>query len=191
MVPCGTWVMKFWWGLAVTSIEIFCSIGKNLFIWDVGGSILVNVRKHSRRTSNTSWLDILMRVVSRVYALGVETSPNMVIVSSSPWKGMFSTSCALGMGGDGEIGTNGGVITSLEDEFFSPPILCFFYEDPTSTSSFNLFYYRSWKPTHRLATISSSFTSSIIDNTTNSTISHHSVSPAPNISSVLVTIFWA
>ena len=44
----------------------------------------MNVGKHSKRMSNTSWLDILMRVVSKISTLGVESLPGMVIVSPNP-----------------------------------------------------------------------------------------------------------
>lgn len=67
----------------------------------------------------------LMRAVGGVCTLGVESSPDMVTVSPGPWKWMFSTSCALGVGGDGGIDIGGGVIASLEDKPFSS-IFCFF-----------------------------------------------------------------
>ena len=97
-VPCGTRAMKLCWGSIVTFTGILYSIGKSLFIWDARGSILVNVRKRSKRTSNSSRLDTSTKVANRVCTLSMESSPNMVTVPPSLRKWMFSTSCALGAG---------------------------------------------------------------------------------------------
>lgn len=139
-VPCRTRAMEFYQGFAVTSTGILSNIGMSSFIWDDGVSMLLNVGECYKRTSNSSRLSTLMRAVGGVCTLGVESSPDMVIVSLSPWKGMFSTSYALGVGGDGGIDIGGGVIASLEDEPFSS-VFCFFYEGSTSMALFSFFYF--------------------------------------------------
>lgn len=87
------------------------------------------------------------------------------------------------------IDINGSVVASLEDKPFSALAFCFIVDDPTSMASFSLFYYCSWNLTCRLATISSSSTSSMIDGMIDS-ISHCLVHSTLNASSNLNTISW-
>ena len=189
-VPCGTRAMKFCWGSTVTSTIILSSIGKSSFIWYIGGSMLVNVGKRSKRTSSSSQLNTSTKATCGVCTLGVESSPNMVTVSFSPWKWMLSTSYALGASGDRWIDISERVATSLEDEPLSP-VFCLFDEGPTSMALFSLFCCRSWNLTRRLVAISSSFVSSIICGTTSSMVSYHSVCFAPNVSFDLIEVSWA
>lgn len=171
VVPCGIRAMKFCWGSAVTSIGILSNIGKSSFIRDAGDSMLVNVKKHSKRMSNSSQLGTLTGAAEGVCALGVEPSPDMVTVFPSLWKWMLSMSCALRVGWKWGIGTDGGI--NLEDKPFSLPVFFFFDEDPTSMASFYLFCCCSQKLTHRLAVISSSSSSLIIDDIIGLMISHY------------------
>ena len=189
VVPCGTWAMKFFWGSIVTSTRILPNIRKIPFIWDVGGSILVNIEKCSKKMSNSSWLCTLMWATDKVCSLGMESSPNMVTFSSSPWKGMFSTFHALAACEDGGIGTDWGMVASLKDEPFSPTVFCFFADDLTSMALFTLFYCHSQKPVCRLTVISSSSVFSMIDGTIG-LASHYSVHYALNASSGSDTISW-
>lgn len=55
VLPCGN-NHEVLWGSAVTSTRILFSTGKSSFIWDFRGSILVNVQKRSKKTSNYSRL---------------------------------------------------------------------------------------------------------------------------------------
>lgn len=114
------------WELAVTSTGILSSIGKSSFMWDLESFISMNMGKRFKITSSSSRLDTSTWAVGGGCALDVESSPDMVTVSLSPWNGILSTSFALGTGGDGRIGAKKGVTASLEDEPFSPPIFYFF-----------------------------------------------------------------
>ena len=125
---------------------------------------------------------------NRVCALGIESSPDMVIVSPSPWKRMFFTSYALRAGGDGGINTGEVLAASLENEPFLL-VLCLFDEGPILLASFSHFCCHSWNLAIRLATISF-LASSIIGGTTGSMVSHHSVYSAPNILSGSVMVSW-
>ena len=170
-VPCRKRAMKFCWGLIVMSIGTRLIMGKSSFMWEIGNSMLVNVGKRSKKTSSSSRLGTSMRATNKECTLGVESSPDMVTVSPSPWKGMIFAFYALGAGGDRGIGIDKALVASLEDEPFLP-ILCFFDKDSTSIASLNRFCCHSC----RLATISSSSsTSSIIGGTIGLIISHHSV----------------
>ena len=82
--------------------------------------MLVKVGKRSKRTSNSSQLGTSAGATNEVCALGIESSPDMVTVSPSPWKGMFSMSCALGAGEDGGISIDEALIASLKDKPFHP-----------------------------------------------------------------------
>ena len=151
--------------------------------------MLVNVGKCSKMMSSSSWLGTLTGAADGVCALGIESSPYMVIVSPNPWKGMLSMFYVLGVGGDGEIGIGEALTASLEDKPFSF-VLCFFDKDPTSMTSLNHFCCRSRNPTYRLTTISFSSASSIIGGTTSSIVSYHLVYSTSNISFGLVTVSW-
>ena len=168
-------------------IETLSNIGKSSFIWDVGGSILVNMGKCSKRTSISSRLGTSMRAVGGIWVLGIESSLDMVIVSPSLWKKMLSTTCALGAGGDGGIDISEEVRSNLEDEPFSL-VLCFFDDGLTSMASFNLFCCRLWNSAHKLATISFSLAFSILGVTTYSMVSHHSIRSTLNVLSDSVTV---
>ena len=181
-VPYGTWAMKFYWGSTVMSTGILSSIGKSSFIWYIGGSMLVNIGKRSKRTSSSYRLGTSTRATGGVCTLGMESSPDIVTVSFSPWKGMFSTSCALGASGNRWIDIGERVAASLEEEPLLP-IFCLFNEGPTSMALFSLFCCHSWNPTRRLVAISSSFVYSIICGTIGSMVSYHSVYFALNASS--------
>lgn len=189
VVPCETWAMKFFWGSVVTSTRILPNIRKIPFIWDVGGFILVNIEKCSKKMSSSSWLGTSMWATDEVCSLGMESSPNMVTFSSSPWKGMFSTFHALAACKDRGIGTDWGMVASLKDEAFSPPVFCFFADDLTLMALFTLFCCHSQKPVYRLTVISSSSAFSMIDGTIG-LASHYSVHYALNASSGSDTISW-
>lgn len=100
------------WGSIVTSIRILFSTGKSSFIWDARGSILVNMQKHSKKTSNSSWLGTSAWVVDKGCALGVKSSPDMVTVSLCPWNGILSTSFALRTSEKGGIDAEWGVVVN-------------------------------------------------------------------------------
>lgn len=87
------------------------------------------------------------------------------------------------------IDINGSMVGSLEDEPFSPLAFCFIIDGPTLMASFSLFYYCSWNPTCRLATIFFSSTSSMIDGMIDS-VSHCLVHSTLNASSNLNMISW-
>ena len=114
--------------------------------------MLVYVGKYSKKTSISSQRDTSVGATNGVCALGVESSPNMVTVSPSPWKGMFSMSCALGAYEDEGIDIDEAFAASLEDESFLL-VLCLFDEDSTSMASFNHLCCRSRNLIGRLATI--------------------------------------
>ena len=179
--------MKFCWGSAIMSTRTCSIIGKILFMWEAGGSMLVNVEKWSKRTSNSSRLGTSTRAADGVCALDVESSPDMVIVFPNSWKWMLSTSYTLVIDGDDEIGIGEALATSLENEPFSP-IVCFFYEDPNSMASLNHLCCHSKNPTCRLAVIYASLASSTLSGTTGSTISDHSVCSILNVSFDSVTV---
>ena len=148
--------------------------------------MLVNVGKCSKRMSSSSQLGTLIGAVGGVCALGVESSPDMVIVSPSSQKGMLSASYALGVGRDGGIDIGEALAASLEDKPFLP-ILCFFDEDPNSMASFSRFYFRSRNSARKL-TVISYFSFLIIGGTIGSGVSHNLVCSIPNVSSCSITV---
>ena len=123
-------------------------------MWDVGGSILVNVQKRSKKTSNSSRLGTSTWAIAKGCVLGRESLPDMVTVSLCPWNRILSTSFALRTSKEGGINVEKCGTLSLEDEPFLLPIFCFFAEGPTLLTLFNLFCCHSRKSACRLATVS-------------------------------------
>lgn len=160
-------------------------------MWDIRDSILVNVGNYSKRTSSFSQLGTSTWAVGGVCTLGVESSLDMVVIFSNPWKRMLTTSYALGMSKNKGIDINRGMEANLKDEPFLSPVLCFFVKDLTSMVSFTLFCCHLRNPDCKLAVISSSPTSSMIDGTTSSMVSHYSVCSTSNVSFGSVTVSWA